>query len=187
MPELTFSQPERRNFAVPALLALAVLGIAAALLYFFTPHRIADVTVTHDAILSKQTVMKSGSQLVGSQDETQDYLFVVATVRIDDKLKLPIFIKDITATLTAPDDTITTASAVEKNDLDTWYQNFADLKALAGPPLLRETAIQPNDHAEGIVLIDFPVTQAAWDQRKSATITIDLYYQGPLTVTFPKP
>jgi hypothetical protein len=187
MADSTFSQSERPSFLVPALIVAVIVAIAFALIYFFTPHRIADLTVTHTAILPTHTVFKTESKLVGHQDQVQDVLYVLATVRIDDKLRLPIFINDITATLTAPDDSVTTTSAVEKNDLANLYVTFPALKPLAGTPLLRETAIQPGDHAEGMVLLQFPATEADWNQRKSATITIDLYHQGPFTVTIPKP
>jgi hypothetical protein len=185
MAELTFSQSERRSFLVPILIALAVLAIAGAGIYLYMPHRVADLAVTHTAILPTHTVFKSETMLVGAQQQAEDDLYVLATVRIDDRLRLPLFIKDITATLTTPQGEAT-ASAVQKNDLPNLYVTFPALKPLASAPLLRETAIQPGGHAEGMVLLHFPTTQAVWDQRKSATVTIDFYHQGPLSVTIPK-
>jgi len=186
MAELTFSQSERRSFLVPALVAVAVLGGIFALLFWLNPHRVADLAVTHTAILPTHTVFKSETMLVGAQEQAEDDLYVLATVRIDDRLRLPLFIKDITATLTTPQGEAT-ASAVQKNDLPNLYVTFPALKPLASAPLLRETAIQPGEHAEGMVLLHFPVAQAQWDQRQSAVITIDFYHQGELTVPIPKP
>jgi hypothetical protein len=185
MAELTFSQPERSSYLVPGLIVLVIVAVAAVLIYKFTPNRIADLTVTHTVAVPIHTGYSSGSRLVGAQAIAQDDLYVFTTVRIDDKLNLPIFIKDITGTLTTPDGEDDT-SAIEKNDFDNLYTTFPQLRPLASPPLLRETAIQPNDHAEGMVLLHFPVTQAQWDQRTSATVTINLYHQGELTVTIPK-
>jgi hypothetical protein len=185
MAELTFAQSERRSFLVPALIALAVLVVAFALLFYFTPHRIADLSVTHVAVLPTHTVFHSSTIVVGS-DSVEDNFYVLATVRIEDKLKLPLFINDITGTLTGPDGSQATSSAIHKTDLDNLYTTFPALKPLAGAPLLRETAIQPGQSAEGMVLLQFPVTQDIWDKRQSATITIDLYHQGPLTVVIPK-
>jgi len=184
MSELTFAQSERRNYLVPGLIVLAIVAIAAALIYKFTPHRIADVTVTHTTAVPIHTVTPSPIKL-SAANPGQDDLYILATVRIDDKLKLPLFIKDITGTLTTPDGEDST-SAIEKNEFDNLYSTFPQLKPLAGPLLLRETAIQPNDHAEGMVLLHFPVDQATWDKRTSATITITTYSQGDLTVTIPK-
>jgi len=186
MSELSFSQSERRSYLVPGIIVAVLVAIALALIYFFTPHSIADITVTHVAVLPEHTVFANDSKLVGAQSQAQDDLYVLATVRVEDKLRLPIFIKDLTGTLTAPDDTDNTTSAVEKNDLANLYVTFPALKPMAGDPLLRETEIQPGGHAEGMVLLHFPVDQAAWDQRKSASVTIELYHQGPITVPLPK-
>jgi hypothetical protein len=186
MADLSFSQPERRSFLVPGLIALAVLGIVFTLLFTLTPHRIADLTVTHTAILPTHTVYKSGAMIVGKPDQAQDDLYVLTTVRVQNDLKLPLFIKDITGTLTSADDSQATTSAVEKLDLPNLYITFPALKPLASPPLLRETAIPPGQSAEGMVLLHFSADQPIWDQRKSATVTIDFYHQGPLTVTIPK-
>jgi hypothetical protein len=187
MTDIAFSQPERRNYLIPALIVAVIVAIAFALIYFFTPHRIADLTVTHTAILPTHTVFKTESKLVGHEDQIQDDLYVLATVRIDDKLKLPVFIKDITATLTTADDTVIDTSAIEKTDLDNLYITFPKLKPLASAPLLRESTIEPGGSAEGMVLLHFPITEADWNNRKSVTITIDLYHQGSQTVTIPKP
>lgn len=186
MAEFTLSQPERRSFLVPTLIVLALVVAAFAAIYFFTPHRVADLAVTHTAILPTHTVFESKSIMVGAQDQAQDDLYVIATVKITDTLRLPIFINDITGTLTTSDGAQVTSSATQNRDFESLYTTFPKLKALASPPLLRETAIQPGQSAEGMVLLHFPVPQSAWDQRSAATITIETYHQGPLTVAIPK-
>ncbi len=186
MADLTFSQSERRSFLIPGLIAVLVLGGIFAAIFWFSPHRVAGLTVTHVAILPNHTVFKSNTILVHTQDEAQDDLYVVANVRIEDQLRLPIFINDITATLITPQGDFT-SSAIQPKDLPNLYVAFPKLKPLASDPLLRETAIQPGQHAEGMVLLHFPVPQSVWDLRTSATITVDLYNRGPQTVTIPKP
>lgn len=191
MAELQLSQAEHRNYLVPALVALALAVIAGAALYFFTPHRIAQVSVTRMSVVPIRTVFK-GSQLVVGGDikvmgeQAQDDLYVLATVRIKDDLKLPIFIKDLTGTLTEPDGAQLTASAVQRRDLETLYSTYPQLKQVSAPPLLRETQIQPGGTAEGMVVLHFPVPQKLWDQRSGATITVETYHQGPLSAAVPK-
>ena len=187
MAELTFSQSERRSFLVPILIALAVLAIAGAGIYLYMPHRVADLAVTHTAILPTHTEFKTDSRLVGAQTESQDDLYVLATVRIDDRLHVPLFISDITGALTTADDAVVTSSAVQKSDLENLYFTFPKLKPLASAPLVRESTIPPGDHAEGMVLLHFPLTEADWNNRKSATVTVEFYHQGQFTVTIPKP
>jgi hypothetical protein len=187
MSELSFSQPqsERRSFLAPAIVVVVIVAIVFALIWFLTPHRIADVAITHTAVMPEHTVFASSSKVVGSET-AQDDLYVFATVRIENKLKLPITINTISGTLTAPDDTVTPASAIGKNDRESLYLSFPTLKPLATAPLNPETEIPPGGQAEGMVLLHFPVSEADWKNRKSASITIDTYHQGTLTVEIPK-
>jgi hypothetical protein len=186
MSELKFSQPERRNFLVPILIAVAVLGGAIAYLYLRTPFSIADVTVTHTNILPTHTVFKTGSIVLGRQETAEDDLYVLTTVHVDNHLKVPLFLSDITGNLTGPDDSSSDTSAIQQSDLPNLYITFPALKPLAGDPLLRESTIPPGGHAEGMVLLHFPLTQTDWDNRKSATVTVEFYHQGSATATIPK-
>jgi hypothetical protein len=186
MSQLTFSQSERRNILGPILVALAVLFVAGYGVYLYLPHRVADLSVTHTAILPTHTVIANDSKLVGHQAEAEDALYVLPTVRIDDKLHVPLFISDITGTLTTADDSVVTSSATSKTDLDAVFTTFPALKPLASTPLLRESSIEPGSNAQGMVMLDFPVTEADWNNRKSATVTVEFYHQGAFTTTIPK-
>jgi hypothetical protein len=124
--------------------------------------------------------------LVGS-DHAQDDLYVLATLRIDDRLNLPLFLKDFTATLITADGEEFHTSATEKQDIPNLLTTFPALEKLASPPLLRETLIAPGQSAEGMVMLHFPVTQAVWNSRKSATLNVYLYHQGPLDILIPNP
>ena len=175
--DLKFAQPARRNLLVPVLLAFLILGIVLALVLKFTPHKTADLTITRTAIYPAHTVFRSDSIIVANQ-HTEDDLYVLTTLRIDDRLHLPLFLKDFTATLTTAEGEEITTSAVEKQDLDNVYTSFPALKPLASEPLLRETMISPGQSAEGMVLLHFPVTKEIWDHRRTAVLNIDLYHQG---------
>ena len=177
MPDLQFAQPVRRNLLVPVLLAFLILGIVLALVLKFTPHKTADLTITRTAVYPAHTVFKSDTIVVANQ-HTEDDLYVVTTLHIDDRLDLPLFIKDFTATITTADGEEVTTSAVEKRDLDNVYASFPDLKALTSEPLLRDTMISPGQSAEGMVLLHFPVTKDVWDHRRRAVLNVDLYHQG---------
>ncbi|HEX3967275.1 MAG TPA: hypothetical protein VHW70_04870 [Edaphobacter sp.] len=175
--ELKFAQPDRRNLLAPVLLAFLILGIILALLLRFTPHKTADLAITRTAVYPVHTVFKSDSIVVGNQ-HTEDDLYVLANLRIDDRLHLPLFLKDFTATLTTAEGEEINTSAVEQRDLENVYTSFPDLRALASEPLLRDTMIAPGQSAQGMVLLHFPVTQAVWDHRRNAMLNVDLYHQG---------
>ena len=187
MSDIAFSQPERRSFLVPGLIALAILAAGIGFFLLRMPYRVADVSVIHTSILPTHTVFKTDSKLVGAQDQTEDAFYVLTTVRIENHLKIPLIINDITGTLTASDNSELTASAIEKNDLANLYTTFPALKPLAGDPLLRESSIPPGGHAEGMVLLNFPVSEVDWNQRKSASVTVTFYHQGSSTTPIPKP
>lgn len=186
MPDLSFSQAERRSYAVPAVIALAVLAVFAGFLLWRTPLRTADVTVTRTATLPTHTVFAVNTKLVGAHDSAEDAFYVLATVHIHNRLRVPLYISDITGVLTAPDDAALSTSAIEKSDLPSLYLSFPTLKALASAPLLRDTAIAPGSDAEGMVILSFPVTPDVWASRKSATVTIEFSHQGAMTAEIPK-
>jgi hypothetical protein len=175
--DLKFAQPARRNLLVPVLLAFLILGIVLALVLKFTPHKTADLSITRTTIYPTHTVFKSDSIVVANQ-HTEDTLYVLTTLRIDDRLHLPLFLKDFTATLTTAEGEEITTSAIEKQDLDNVYTSFPELRPLASEPLLRDTMISPGQSAEGMILLHFPVTKEVWDHRRSAVLNVDLYHQG---------
>ena len=181
MAQLTFAQPARRNLLAPVLLAFLILGILLALVIRANPRRTANLTITHTVVVPTHTVLKSDSIVVG-KDQSQDDLYVLANLRIDDNLHLPLFLKDFTATLTTEEGEELTTSAIEKQDLPTVYTAFPALHSLASAPLLRESMIDPGQSAEGMILLHFPITQAVWDHRRNATLHIDLYHQGQQSV-----
>jgi len=185
MSDLTFAQPERRNLLVPILIAFVLIGAIAGYVYL-APHRLADVTVTHTSVLPTHTEFKTDSKLVGAEVESENALYVLSTIRIVNRLKDPLTIDDITATFTQPDDSTADVTAAQKNDLDAIYMAFPALKPLAGPPLLRETSIPPGGQAEGMVLLNFPVTEDQWKTRKSATVTLTFYHQPAITIAIPE-
>jgi hypothetical protein len=182
--DLKFAQPARRNLLVPVLLAFLILGIVLALVLRFVPNHTADLAITHTSVYAAHTVFKSESIVVANQ-RAEDNLYVLTTLRIDDRLHLPLFLKDFTATLTTADGEEVTSSAIEQQDLDAVYTSFPEVKALATTPLLRETMISPGQSAEGMILLRFPVTQEVWDRRRSAVLNIDLYHQGEQTILIP--
>lgn len=190
----TFAQPARRNLTTPIVSALLVLGIAIGLLIYFAPPSTASVTLKDTAVYPAHIVFKSESLVVGS-DRVEDEVYVVVNLHIDDRLRFPLFFKDFTATLIpsnpdgSPGEPITT-SAIEKPEVPNLYTTFPALKSLADqqdtPLLVRDTQIDPGKSGAGIVLLHFPVDQATWDNRKSATLTIDLYHQPSATIEIPK-
>ena len=129
MSDLTFAQAERRNFLVPALIAIAVLAIIIVGIYLYVPHSVADITVTHVTVLPEHTVFKTDSKVVGQQAPFEDDFYILATVRVDNRLRVPLTLDDITGAITAPDGTETTTSALQKKDLPNLYAHLPRARA----------------------------------------------------------
>ena len=151
------------------------------------PPLAADITLTRVAMLPEHIVFHEDSIVVGHQDPFEDDLYVVANVRVINRLKVPLHLNDITVVLTAPDDTQTTAAAANKEDLPNLYATFPALKPFVSDPILRGTVLQPAGETSGMVLFTFPITQAVWDQSKYAVISFDFINQTPVNVIIPKP
>lgn len=192
MSELTFAQPARRNYTVPILLALVLLGIASGLIYHYLAMQKIIATVTQTTIYPVHTTFKTkrptkpGHASVVDQTAGEYDLYVVPSIRIENHLTEPAFIKDFIISLTTTDGEINT-SAIEKRDLDTVYTAFPDVKPLMSTPLYRESEIAPGQSASGSLLAQFAIPQTTWDKRQSATITIDFYHQDSITILIPKP
>lgn len=188
MADLSFSQAPRRSLLVPILLSVFVLALAGYLIWRFTPHRTADLSVTATTVFPVHLVFKGDTIVVG-RDQVEDDVYVLVTVRLKNELRLPLFLKDFNGSLIPSDTLPLTTSAVQKADLATLYQTFPALEKLAAKqanPLYRETRVDPGQTVEGTVMLHFPVTPAVWDARQDATLTIDLYHQPSLTLTIPK-
>jgi hypothetical protein len=192
MSDLTFAQAERRNFLVPAIVAIAVLAvIALAVKHFYNPIPpvVADVTLTQPTyLLPEHVVFHEDSIVVGHKDPFEDDLYAVAYVHVVNRSKVPLHLNDITVDLTAPDGTQTNASAAtNKKDLASLLLSFPALKPHVSDPIQRGTILQPGGEASGMVLFTFPITKDVWDNRKSAEISFDFIDQTPVNITIPKP
>ncbi len=171
--------------AVPILLALAVLAVAAALATHYL--RATSVHAEHidTKLLPTHTVFQSDSIVVGPST-AEDNLFVATTIRLDNKQRNPAAIDTIDCTLTTANGGVLTLPAAQKDEIPLSEQSFPALKPLLAQPLLRESTISPGQALTGTVLIHFPITQSLWDARRSAVLTIGFYNQPSLTITIPK-
>ena len=116
---------------------------------------------------------------------SQDDLYVMVTLRVQNGLKIPIFIKGFSGKLTDAGGGEGETDAVEKPDFPVIYSNFPAVKALATTTLDRETTIAPGASAEGMVMLHFPVTKDLWEKRKEAALTVAFYHQDSLSVRIP--
>jgi hypothetical protein len=77
------------------------------------------------------------------------------------------------------------SEAVSAVDFDRYFQAFPTLKANAQPALAPEDKLQPGQEIKRTVIVSFPVTLDAFNQRRSVSVAIQPYDQ-PVPVTLTK-
>ena len=77
-----------------------------------------------------------------------------------------------------------TADAVSAVDFDRYFQAFPALKNGAQPPLAPETRMEVGDTVTRTIMVGFPVSLDAFNQRKSVSVVIWPYnYTVPVVMT----
>jgi len=194
VPDLTsvpsFAQPARRNLALPITLAALILAVATTVFYFSTAHKTADVTITRVTPYVAHTVFnknsfQNGTQIIGQSASSEDTLYVAIAVRIRNRMLIPLFLDSFSVSLHTAGGQIDT-TPLQQQDLETVCASFPALKALAGPPLRRDSTLQPGQTTEGSIVLQLAIPKTAWDQRTDATLTLTFYHQPSITIPIPK-
>jgi hypothetical protein len=77
-----------------------------------------------------------------------------------------------------------TAEAVSAVDFDRYFQAFPALKSGAQPPLSPEVRMEVGDTVSRTIIVAFPMTLDAFNQRKSVSVVIWPYnYTVPVVMT----
>jgi len=188
MHEIKFHQTHRplSHILWPIAIAFVVLAAIGIGIYVRSPHAPAKVSVTHVTAVPT-TVTYSNDvgtlKLLGKTDSNENTLYVLATVKVHNNLKTPVFLKDLTGALTMPDGSELLTSAVEKNDVEATFTAFPQVKEAASgkPLLLRETEVPGMSDMEGLVLLGFrDATKQTWDQSKHVAVKIAPYHYDPI-------
>jgi hypothetical protein len=179
-----FAQPERRSFLIPVLVALAAIGLAIAVAVHFFPATTVNIDHVGTQILPTHTVIKA-ADVIGA-GEVDDILYVASTVRIENQLRLPLYLDDFHLTFTDANGAEETVRGAEVKDIPSLESSFPNLKPLVTAPLARDTVIDPAKSAQGVIVFSLNMTKEQWDQRKSAVIKVDLYHQPAVYTTIPK-
>gem|GEM_PF-3160002 len=186
-------QPEPRSSSTKTILISAVVLVAlfaTGFAYFFhhENHSFAEARITSVQTLPIHTVFKhqTGEEL---EDRSEDVIYLIAQVTVDNRFRAPLFLKDLHADLTSPEGAELQSSAAEPRDIAVILASYPKLKTLldqAGKPLRRETTIAPGASASGYILLQYPVDEKAWQTRQAFSLHIDFYHNSTITTSFPK-
>jgi len=152
---------------VPLLIAAAAVALMAGGYYWLGKAKPASSGVIREVVAAEQPDKAS--------------VMVLVRVVVENKAEQPLWVRATRVSLKTSQGEWTdeAASAV---DHDRYLQAYPELAARRAPPLQVEARIPAGSSQEGIVLVSFPVTRQAFDQRQSLTVTIDAYDRGPLVL-----
>lgn len=102
---------------------------------------------------------------------SQDQILVLSQVQIKNTSDKPLSIFDLSAKLTLPSEQRESMGA-STGDIDRLFQAFPDLAPLRMEPLARHQVIAPGQTAEGLVVFNYPITQAQWNLRRDLQISV---------------
>jgi hypothetical protein len=111
----------------------------------------------------------------------QKSILVALTLTLHNTANKPLWIHTLNAHLTASDGHDYQDEAASAVDFDRYFQAFPALKESSEPPLPPETKLLPGASQRGTIIVSFPVTKEAFDQRKSLEVAVQPYDE-PLPV-----
>jgi len=111
----------------------------------------------------------------------QHIVLAAITFTLRNTAEKALWIRSMKAQLTAADGHAYEDKAASAVDLDRYYQIFPPLKESSEPPFSPETKLLPKTEQRGTIVVSFPITKEAFDQRKSLEVTIQPYDQ-PLPI-----
>jgi len=187
-PDLKIAPDMDRSIAPAISVAVLVLITVALVVFLVNPRETAELTVLKTEVFAPHTefrAFRGKGEVLDAAPQSEDDLYVVATVNMTDEIRLPLFITSATVTLTNPDGSATEAAAVSPRYYERIESSFPALKPmLTERPLYDGDEISPGETRKGSVLILFPgATEDVWRDKKSAVLTISLRNQSPQTVT----
>ncbi len=189
MSDLNLGPPQQSSPLKGILIAVVILAAIAAGFFYLGPHRTADITIPKTQLYAAHTTSKSlpgAPHIVGELAESENDLYVIATLNIKNDLPIPIYLDNITATYTSPEDTVLDARAPNAADLSRLEEIFPALTALMQTPLSLNEGIPAKSTVQGTVLLHFPgLTEQTWKEHKSTTLTLNYIHQSPQTVSIP--
>ena len=138
------------------------------------------------AFLQRAKPQAAGSldNVTAVQIPSQTASLVALTFTLRSSGERPLWVHSIQAKLTTSTGE-QISDAVSAVDFDRYYQAFPALKATAQPALSPEDKLQPGQEIKRTVIVSFPVTLDAFNQRKSVSVIIQPYDQ-PVPVVLTK-
>lgn len=194
MADLQIAPPRTAGSSAPILIAVLVLAAIAAAIFYFNPHKVADLKVSKVDTFSPHTTFEAmdgpsapGTHVIGgATTSSEDDLYVVATTSLTDHLRLPLFITGAVAHITLADGSELEENMLSSADLTRLGLIFPAITRLTQDSIRDGDEVAPGQTRTGTIVIPLAGrTAAAWTSKKAATLTIQLRNQEPQTTRLP--
>jgi hypothetical protein len=143
------------------------------------------VVVLIASFLKRAKPQASGSldQVVAVEIPGQGSTMVALTFTLRNTSDKTLYVRSLQGTVKLPSGEIS-ADAVSAIDFNRYFQAFPTLKSGTQPAMPPETKIQPGEALAGTIIVAFPVTLDAFNQRTSTSAVIWPYNETvPVTLT----
>ncbi len=195
MADLQIAPPRPRSILPAILIAVLVLAAVAWAVFHFSPDRVADLKVTtvqtftpHTTMGSLQSKVRGNMRVLNEStaDAGEDDVYVVATVSITDRLRIPIFLEGTQAHVTLADGQQLEPRVIFGDTLKRLASIFPALAPKVANPLALDDQVDPGQTRTGTVVFLLPgVTPDLWAKRKAASVSVLLRNQKPQTTNLP--
>ena len=115
--------------------------------------------------------------VVAVQIPGQDSTMVAITFTIHNTSDKILYVRSLQGSVKVPNGDVTPVDAVSAVDFDRYFQAFPTLKNGAQPALTPETKIQPGETVTRSIIVAFPITLEAFNQRQALAAVIWPYDQ----------
>jgi hypothetical protein len=166
-----FSDSGDRKSAIKVIapwLIAAVVLVAGAFLFL---HVTEEPPVAQGKITKLFAVEQQGAERV----------IVGAEIDLKNAYNKEIIVRGINAKLLTSGGKDFTDQPLAAGEHARYFQVLPDLKQSSAPPLSFDTKLAPGQETTGLIIVGFPVTKQAFDQRKSFDVKIDFYGMKPVT------
>jgi hypothetical protein len=107
----------------------------------------------------------------------QKMVLAAITFTLRNSADKSLWVRSLKAQLSGADGHTYEDAAASAVDLDRYYQLFPALKESSEPALSPETKLLPGAEKRGTIVVSFPITKEAFDQRISLVVAIQPYDQ----------
>ncbi|MGH9603570.1 MAG: hypothetical protein ACRD24_14410 [Terriglobales bacterium] len=171
----------------PILPVFGAAAVIAILVLLYTgrpakPQTIGSITRVVAAAQPAPAAPASKKANAPATPVQEQSVMVVVHLHLENAAERSLYVRGIRVKLELRGGEIEEDEAASAVDHDRYLQAFPDLQAHKIAALPAETKIAPGAQQDGMVMFAFPVSRESFDQRKSLTVTVDLYDRKPLVL-----